>query len=126
MALSLMDKVSDYSMQMLGKTGDDAHLMMSHYDDLILPPQPPPQQQQQRQVVRLRLHMETPVLAFPKRPGSYELLVANLGEIIIANKPSSVLHLLFGYSLLFAFLGLLLIPFVVVHNISGKFHCSKL
>ena len=32
------------------------------------------------------MHMESPMIAFPKYPGSFELLVANLGEITICNQ----------------------------------------
>lgn len=39
------------------------------------------------ELVYLRLHMNTPILALPKCPGSYELLVANLGEITVVNNP---------------------------------------
>ena len=32
------------------------------------------------------LKIESPILAFPKSPGSFELLVANLGQITVQNE----------------------------------------
>ena len=36
--------------------------------------------------LKFLLKMESPILAFPKSPGSFELLVANLGQITIQNE----------------------------------------
>jgi len=40
-------------------------------------------------VLDFRLKIESPILAFPKSPGSFELLVANLGRITIQNECNS-------------------------------------
>ncbi|XP_076807510.1 intermembrane lipid transfer protein VPS13D-like [Clavelina lepadiformis] len=90
MARSIMDKVSDYGMAVLGKSMIMEESLLDELDSTPdITSQPTIVKSQKSVTNKARfcflLQMQTPIVALPKVPGSFELLVANLGQITIQN-----------------------------------------